>query len=150
MRLLQLLSVICFSVSFCAQAQHIDYGKINIGSIDTIQSKILNESRRLWVHVPNMQPNSGERFPVVYLLDGDAHFPSVVGMIQQLSTVNGNTVVPQMIVVGIPNTNRMRDLTPSKDLSMNEPNMSGGGDAFRGTHRGLFLFIVIRIYSNNG
>ena len=43
-------------------------------------------------------------------LDGDAHFPSVVGIIQQLSQVNGNTVFPEMIVVAIPNTDRTRDL----------------------------------------
>lgn len=55
-----------------------------------------------------LQQNTGQRYPVVYLLDGDGHFESVVGMIQQLSQVNGNTVVPEMIVVGIPNTNRTR------------------------------------------
>ena len=128
-------SLICFALAsllYCFQgiAQHIDFGMINIGSIDTIQSTVLNEPRRLWVHVPLTEPNSGERFPVVYLLDGSAHFPSVVGMIHQLSTINGNTIVPKMIVVGIPNTDRMRDLTPTKDLNMNEPNTSGGGEAF--------------------
>lgn len=122
--------LICLFYSLNCSAQHIDYGKINIGSVDSIQSEVLNEQRKIWVHVPNTQPNSGERFPVVYLLDGDAHFPSVVGMIHQLSTINGNTVVPKMIVVGIPNTNRTRDLTPIKDPSMNEPNYSGGGEAF--------------------
>ncbi|WP_250434364.1 alpha/beta hydrolase-fold protein [Hanstruepera flava] len=111
-------------------AQHIDYGKINIGSIDTISSQILNEDRRLWVHVPNTEPNSGERFPVVYLLDGSAHFPSVVGMIRQLSSINGNTLIPKMIVVGIPNTNRMRDLTPVADGSMGALNVTGGGENF--------------------
>ena len=49
----------------------------------------------------------------MYLLDGDAHFYSVMGMIQQLSTVNGNSVCPEMILIGIPNTDRMRDLTPT-------------------------------------
>lgn len=128
LRILIALFVFCFLPQVFAQ--HIDFGKINIGSVDTVQSTILNEPRRLWVHVPNTEPNSGERFPVVYLLDGDAHFPSVVGMIRQLSSINGNTVVPKMIVVGIPNTNRMRDLTPIKDPNMNEPNGSGGGEAF--------------------
>lgn len=111
-------------------AQEIDNGKINIGIVDSIQSEILNEQRNIWVYVPNRPPNSGERFPVVYLLDGDGHFPSVVGMIRQLSTTNGNTVVPEMIVVGIPNTDRMRDLTPSKDTSIGPENTSGGGEAF--------------------
>ncbi|MBL0136074.1 MAG: hypothetical protein IPP79_19900 [Chitinophagaceae bacterium] len=58
-------------------------------------------------------PIPGKKYPVVYVMDGDAHFLSTVGMIQQLSQANGNTVVPEMIVIGIENTNRFRDLTPS-------------------------------------
>ena len=80
--------------------------------------------------------NSRQRFPVLYLLDGDAHFNSVVGMIQQLSQVNGNTIVPEMIVVAIPNTDRTRDLTPTH-VESDPPMMdsagsktSGGGENF--------------------
>jgi len=36
-----------------------------------------------------------------------------VGIIQQLSQANGNGVLPEMIVVGIENTNRFRDLVPT-------------------------------------
>lgn len=43
----------------------------------------------------------------------EAHFVSTVGLVQQLSQVNGNAVLPEMIVVGITNTNRSRDLAPS-------------------------------------
>jgi predicted alpha/beta superfamily hydrolase len=69
-------------------------------------------------------------------LDGDAHFASVVGLVQQLSQVNGNTVFPEMIVVAIPNTDRTRDLTPThviSDLPMMDSNFSkttGGGENF--------------------
>ena len=103
-------------------------GKVTIGNIDSIDSKILHEKRKIWVHVPSSDPGgiyTKQRYPVVYLLDGDAHFYSVVGMIQQLSTVNGNTICPDMIVVGIPNTDRMRDLTPSND-SLVAPTTGGG------------------------
>ena len=55
-----------------------------------------------------------QQYPVLYLLDGDAHFHSVTGLIQILGTgVNGTFVVPEMIVVAIPNTDRTRDLTPT-------------------------------------
>ncbi|GAB3225157.1 alpha/beta hydrolase-fold protein [Spirosoma arcticum] len=90
--------------------------QIVIGQIDSLASKILQEKRKLWVHVPDsyrQEASSKRRYPVVYLLDGDNHFPSVVGMIHQLSTVNGNTICPEMIVVGILTTNRLRDLTPT-------------------------------------
>ncbi len=75
-------------------------------------------------------------YPVLYLLDGDAHFHSVSGLIQILGTgINGTTVLPEMIVVAIPNTDRTRDLTPSHTtLQMGVEKSwlatSGGGDNF--------------------
>ncbi len=114
----------------CAQNQP---GQIVIGKIDSMYSTILNEQRQIWVHVPGTEEQkaiTGQRYPVVYLLDGDGHFSSVVGMIQQLSTVNGNTIIPEMIVVGIPNTNRARDLTPSHVDSGPGSQSTGGGGNF--------------------
>jgi uncharacterized protein len=103
--------------------------KIIAGTIDSIHSSILNEERKIWVYVP-AEDNLYERqsYPVVYLLDGDAHFFSVMGMIQQLSEANMNMVLPKMILVGIPNTNRTRDLTPSRDSIADVS--SGGGENF--------------------
>jgi len=58
---------------------------------------------------------SPQRYPVLYLLDGDAHFHSVSGLIQILGTgVNATYAVPEMMVVAIPNTNRLRDMSPTK------------------------------------
>ncbi len=113
--------------------------KIILGTIDSIDSKILHEQRKVWVYVPNSTDGgiySKQHYPVVYLLDGDAHFYSVVGMIQQLSSVNGNTICPEMIVVGIPNTDRTRDLTPTHVVAdppymdSNFSKNSGGGEQF--------------------
>jgi len=122
-----------FSIVAFAQADN----KITIGTIDSIQSKILNEQRKIWVYVPDSyKPGSKQRYPVVYLLDGDSHFYSVVGMIQQLSQVNGNTIAPEMIVVGILNTDRTRDLTPTHVesappiLDSASSKTSGGGKHF--------------------
>lgn len=110
--------------------------KIVIGKIDSVQSNILGENRKIWVYVPDGAVNNTERFPVVYVLDGDGHFSSVVGVTQQLSTINGNTMCPKMIVVGIPNTDRTRDLTPTH-IDADPPFMdstfsktSGGGENF--------------------
>jgi predicted alpha/beta superfamily hydrolase len=103
--------------------------RIVIGTIDSLYSNILNEERKIWVYTP-ATPDlfAKQSFPVIYLLDGDAHFYSVMGLIQQLSEVNMNMVLPQMIVIGIPNTNRIRDLTPTKDSI--EFKNSGGGEKF--------------------
>ncbi len=106
--------------------------QISIGIRDSLFSNILNEERQVWIYVP--QGATNKKYPVVYLLDGDAHFSSVVGMIQQLSTVNGNTLCPEMIVVGIPNTDRTRDLTPTHVKEMFGDTVfaksSGGGESF--------------------
>ena len=113
-------------------------GDIVIGRIDSIQSGILKETRQIWVHVPDGYAPD-KKYPVLYLLDGDTHFFATVGVLNHLSQSNGNTVCPEMIVVGIPNTNRTRDLTPYKpDLSDPEnawipPEMAeeaGGGEDF--------------------
>jgi predicted alpha/beta superfamily hydrolase len=130
---------LAYFLSSCAHPQ--PDTKVVIGNMASIHSKILNEDRKIWVHVPD--DNGGgnfakEKYPVVYLLDGDAHFSSVVGMIEQLSTVNGNTVCPKMIVVGIPNTDRTRDLTPTRVygdppyMDSSATKTSGGGEAFTG------------------
>ncbi len=96
---------------------------ISIGKKEIISSKVLNENRTIWIYTPDITSqfvNPDKRFPVLYLLDGDAHFYSTVGIIQQMSQANGNGVLPEMIVVAIQNTNRTRDLVPSLDV--NNPN----------------------------
>ncbi len=132
-----LFSILLATLFLTSSAQ--SDNKITIGKIDSIQSAILGEKRNIWIYVPGGGPVdifSTKRYPVVYLLDGDGHFSSVVGMIQQLSTVNGNMICPEMIVVGIPNTDRTRDLTPTH-IDADPPFMdsafsktSGGGEKF--------------------
>lgn len=120
-----------------AYAQHKD-NNIIAGTIDSIYSKVLHENRQIWVYVPNSAGNTiyaPQHYPVVYLLDGESHFYSVMGMIHQLGEANGNTICPQMIVVGIPNTDRTRALTPthiaaSLYTDSNFSKTSGGGENF--------------------
>jgi uncharacterized protein len=103
------------------------------GKIDSVYSKTLHESRKIWVYVPDGASDPKKKYPVVYLLDGDDHFKPLTGMIRYLSE---NSVCPDMIVVGIPNTDRTRDLTPTKSLLMpdgtRDENLktSGGGENF--------------------
>lgn len=126
MRFLLLFFCLCSATAINAQQK-----TITIGKIDSIYSSILNEKRKVWVHVPYLEEREifeKQNYPVVYLLDGEAgNFASVKTMIEQLSLANGNTVFPQMIVIGIQNTDRLRDLTPSHMAS--QPS-SGGGEQF--------------------
>ena len=131
-----LLLALCLLANLAFSQGKVEKENIVIGKIDSVQSNILGENRKTWVYVPDGTVNNTERFPVVYVLDGDGHFSSVVGMIQQLSTINGNTMCPKMIIVGIPNTDRTRDLTPTH-IDADPPFMdstfsktSGGGENF--------------------
>ncbi|HWB25214.1 MAG TPA: alpha/beta hydrolase-fold protein [Chitinophagaceae bacterium] len=136
-----LLLVAAYFISACNRpAGNNTDNKIVIGTIDSLYSGLLHEERQVWVYVPESykraDKNNKPKYPVLYLLDGDAHFYSVVGMIHQLSVVNGNTICPEMIVVGIPNTDRTRDLTPTH-VVVDPPYMdsasaktSGGGEQF--------------------
>ena len=106
--------------------------QIVIGHIETLKSDILGETRNIWVYLPqNYQ--EGKKYPVLYVLDGPGHFHSATGLIKQLST-NGTYVLPEMIVIAIPNTNRSRDLIPTHaDVDYYGDKLqydSGGGSAF--------------------
>jgi predicted alpha/beta superfamily hydrolase len=91
---------------------------VTIGTTDSIWSPTLKENRKFLVYTPPSYSDtiySPRRYPVLYLLDGDAHFHSVTGLIQILGAgINGTFVLPEMIVIAIPNTNRTRDMTPTK------------------------------------
>jgi predicted alpha/beta superfamily hydrolase len=111
---------------------------IAFGTRDIIHSKILNEQRNIWIYVPNSASSeiyTKQRYPIVYLLDGSSHFASVVSMIRQLSS---SYACPEMIVVGILNTDRMKDFTPTHMDSFQVLDLvdnvtlknSGGGENF--------------------
>jgi len=111
----------------CCMAQQKD-NRIVIGHVDTVWSNVLNEERAILVHVP--EGSKTERYPVLYVLDGESHFQSAVAMVQQMAGV-----IPDMVVVGIVNTVRERDLTPThvnpdKIENAGDAAISGGGGNF--------------------
>lgn len=100
-----------------ARAQVIPTNPTVIGKVDSIWSPTLKEQRKLLIYTPASYHDSTylpRAYPLMVLLDGDAHFHSVTGLLQILgSGINGTFVVPEMILVAIPNTDRTRDLTPT-------------------------------------
>lgn len=97
---------------------------ITIGEKFKIHSRILNEDRQLWVYLPNSYARFHHTYPVLYLLDGGYHFHHVSGIVQFLSA---NNLIPEMIIVALPNTYRDRDLSPTPAVDL--PG-SGGADNF--------------------
>jgi len=99
----------------------------------TVASRVLGESRRINVHTPpGYAVSVSQRFPVLYMPDGglDEDFPHIVNTVDSLIA---RRAIRPVIVVGIPNTERRRDLTgPTrvKTDSAIAPRV-GGSAAFR-------------------
>ncbi|MHA4809377.1 alpha/beta hydrolase-fold protein [Flavitalea flava] len=134
---MKILLLTCFFSITLMSLRAQQNNSVVIGKIDSINSKFINEQRKIWIHVPESarDVHSKKKYPVIYLLDGDWNFTGVVGMIDLLGSINGNTYCPEMIVVGIPNTDRLRDLTPTYVtdglwIDSSTSRRSGGGEAF--------------------
>lgn len=86
---------------------------ITIGNSITLHSDVLDEDRTIQIALPaSYEEFSTQTYPVLYLLDGESNFHYLTGMINKLSRAP-YPAIPEMIVVGIVNTDRTRDLTPS-------------------------------------
>ncbi len=103
---------------------------IVIGKWQEIESKILGETRRIIVGLPDDYESVDKKYPVLYLLDGPAHFHHTTGLVDFLS---GNDLAPDMIVVAVANTDRTRDMTPpdSESNPMRSPNGGGANNFIR-------------------
>src|SRR5690606_31756899 len=98
--------------------------RIPIGACAVLRAEILGEARPYLVYTPPGYDAGDQRYPVIYLLDGDAHFHHATGVAAFLAAQNR---MPPAIVVGIANTDRSRDLTPTRQP---QPPTSGGADRF--------------------
>ena len=94
--------------------------------IEEIESEILGEKRKLLIHLPTTY-DSLKRYPVLYVLDGSSQDFRMAAIAEVLNRAG---VVEEMIIVGIPNTNRNRDLTPHYILQDTDGNTYGEGDRF--------------------
>lgn len=97
-----------------------------------VKSQVLGEERTVLVRTPAGYARGTERFPVLYMTDGDGHIQHTSGTVSFLAR---NARMPEMIVVGITNTDRTRDLTPTHVAQApDNPNArfptSGGADKF--------------------
>lgn len=95
----------------------------------TIKSSVLGEDRTILVRTPAGYETNKLAYPVLYITDGDAHIAHTSSTIEFLAR-NGR--MSEMIVVGITNTDRTRDLTPTKATGANAAQFptAGGADNF--------------------
>ncbi|MFV0531502.1 MAG: alpha/beta hydrolase [Flavobacteriales bacterium] len=123
--------IIFFYISLFGQAP------IVIGETHKIQSAVLNEEREISIQLPKHynDPNFDKAsYPVLYVLDGEFHF-QLVASIERFNTDFLYRPHPEMIIVGIKNTDRTRDLTPTNFVIEDKNGetrfkSSGGADNF--------------------
>ncbi len=82
---------------------------INVGKLHTIQSEILKEERQIAVFTPTSYAEEQYNCQVLYLLDAEWNFKYVASLLDKLMAAGE---IPRMLLVGIVNNNRNRDLTP--------------------------------------
>jgi predicted alpha/beta superfamily hydrolase len=100
---------------------------IVIGESVVIRSEVLNEERTLLIGKPDDYDQGNAAYPVLVLLDGDTHFHYTTGLTKSLGR---NQLIPKLLVVGILNTERTRDLTPpAADQRVREAVPQHGGAA---------------------
>jgi predicted alpha/beta superfamily hydrolase len=125
-----------------------------LGTIEQIQSVQLDEKRILNIYLPDdYNKNDTVKYPVIYLLDGsaDEDFIHTVGLVQfcSFSWVNR---LPESIVVGIANINRMRDFTYPTNVEddKNRYTASGHSDKFMAFIEKELQPYIERKYKTNG
>jgi len=138
--------ILCLLILFAAgraPAQTGDGLPVSIGRKFSLHSKVLGEDRAYWVSLPTSYDDpefAPQRYPVLYLLDGKSTFYPISGVVNFMSGRESvNFQIPEMIIVGIDNADRVRDLTPNASNRMpdgteSKANLmmagSGGGEKF--------------------
>ena len=122
---ISLLGTLVFLVLFSSSA----FAQYGGAEKLTIKSSVLGEDRVILVRTPPGYATNKLAYPVLYMTDGDAHIGHTGSTIEFLAR-NGR--MSEVIVVGITNTDRTRDLTPAKATGPNAAQFptAGGADNF--------------------
>ncbi|CAH0996228.1 hypothetical protein EMA8858_02359 [Emticicia aquatica] len=96
----------------------------------TIESQVLKEKCKVFVYLPDDYEKNTERYPVIYVLDGEYYFSFTT---EASSLLAQSGIAPNCIVVGITTNNRGRDFSPKVDEDSGQTqdlNNGGGADNF--------------------
>jgi len=115
-----ILAFLVLTTAFCNAAAD---ERIVIGQAQSIHSAAVNEDRSYRVYLPPSYRWAKDRsYPVLYLLDGGEQFAHTAASVDYLAMYGE---IPEMIVVGVDSTVRVRDFTQSDWSS----HWIGGGGA---------------------
>ncbi|MBN2431638.1 MAG: tetratricopeptide repeat protein [Acidobacteria bacterium] len=118
---------------------------IVIGQYRVVHSDILDEDRPLYIHLPEEYEDTQLRYPVLYLLWVDLYnyFTDATMVTEKLGRTGE---IPPVIIVGVANTNRYRDLLPVRTGPRRE---SGGADTFLQCLEQEIIPFIDRTYRTN-
>ena len=115
------------------------------GKKDSINSDILKEKRAFQVVLPaGYKPESGKKYDVIYVTDGDWNTKPLSQVEQFLEEENR---IPACIIVGILNVDRDRDLLPTHNAGNKT---SGGADKFLAFMKNELIPYINKTYPSNG
>ena len=105
-----------------------DQGSDLIITREIVRSDILREERPILVRLPRGYEQSDSQYPVLFILDAehDEHFKRSVDITKSLAD---SGEIPRMIIVGVENTNRLRDMNVPAFEYRGE-SIVGGADNF--------------------
>jgi predicted alpha/beta superfamily hydrolase len=96
--------------------------------VEKIISAKLGEIREYWVSLPDRYDETQDRYPVLYMLDGETNFSSgVIGGLRQAALLGE---MPEFIVVAVVNTDRSKDIFPEVVTYGDGTKDGGRADAF--------------------
>jgi predicted alpha/beta superfamily hydrolase len=109
-----------------------DGDDVIIGKYRVIHSHVLDEDRFLLIHLPREYGDTQLSYPALYLLYGqdiNNYFAEAAIITEKLGSTGE---IPPVIIIGVANTNRYRDILPAKIRGRSD---SGGAYNFKaGTH----------------
>lgn len=133
--ILILILIMCLQTNVYSQ----DEGdKLSIATYRKINSQVLNEERTIAVSLPERYENSKKRYPVLYLLDAESSgFAWYVGFARFLSQHK----IPEMIIVGVLNTIRNKDLWSYEIEDLDKTSDNGASNFLKFFSKELIPFI---------
>jgi len=130
-RVALIAGVVALAVPAVLTAQADSGRPLVVGHSFTIRSRVLDEARTMDVALPaGYDGSTSQRYPVVYVLDAESEMEPATTVARFYA---GSGQLPPMIVIGVRNGARTRDLTPAPIAGFAPPpegGPTGGADKF--------------------
>ena len=115
------------------------------GKKDSINSAVLGQKRFIQVVLPpTYKPGSADKYDVIYVTDGDDNTKTMADV---QAFVSREGFMPQVIIVGVLNIDRSKDLTPTH---VSDNATSGGGEKFLALFRDELIPYINKTYPAGG